>query len=364
MKPKVVLNKLKPLFHDPAGYMVFGAGNALYRRSELGKLELLVALPESRKKKVLAISTWVYRLARMGFGCGAFFQGRYFFTHGANLYSYNPARPELRCEFRFRVGRGPLSFAVVEGVEGFEDGIYFGEYFGNRQRAPVNVYKRDSSGEWTVVYTFASGEINHVHSLVADPLRNCIWILAGDFEHSASIWKVGRSFSVVQPVLRGEQVHRSCVAFPLTQGLLYATDTQITGNSIRLLREHAGVWKSELVLNINGSCIYGCELKDYFVFSTATEPSDDISNKYLSLFDRRPGPGIIKNQSDVLAVRKSDLSCVLLYSKKKDFLPYRLFQFGAIMFPHGKGRDNTLYSYSVGNAGNDLCTEIYHMDSK
>lgn len=362
MKPVSIIHKYKPLFFDGAGKLVLGKANALYRRTAEGDLEFLLALPESRKKRVLAKSRLAFRLARLGFGAGAYFNGLYFFSYGACIYSYCPEHGVLNCEFSFRIGRGPLSFTVVEGINGFEDGIYFGEYFGNRSRQSVHVYKRRSDASWDVLYSFAVGEINHVHSLVPDKVRNCVWLLAGDFEHSASIWMVKSGFTDVQPVLRGEQVYRACTAFPLEQGLLYATDTQITRNSIRLLKYQGGEWISEPLLDINGSCIYGCELRDYFIFSTATEPSDELSSPIISLLDRQPGPGIIENKSDVIAVRKSDLSCNLLYSKSKDFLPYRLFQFGAILFPHGIARDNTLFSYSVANRVNDLSTEVYNLD--
>lgn len=362
MKYDYLLKRLKPLFFDNVGDLVLGGANGLYRLSKDRQLELLAVLPVSVKNKLLACSTWGYRLARLGFGCGAFFKGLYFFTFGAKLYSYDPLSAKLRCEFNFRVGRGPLSLTVIEDMAGFDDGIFFGEYFGNRNRESVNVYKRTNAESWEIVYTFRQGEINHIHGLVADPIRECVWLLAGDFEHSASIWKAERNFSIVEPLLRGEQAYRACVAFPLEQGLLYATDTQLSGNSIRLLKQLEGEWVSEKILDINGSCIYGGELSEYFVFSTTTEPSDDISNKFLSLFDRKPGPGILKNKSDVLLLRKSDLACRVLFSKNKDFLPYRLFQFGAIIFPHGRSTENTLFAYSVGNKGNDLCTEVYRLD--
>lgn len=364
MNPIDVIPKFKPLFRDSMGRLVMGKGNALYRRTDEGVIEFLVTLPESVKNRLFAKSKWVFRLARLGFGTGACFKGLYFFSYGSNLYSYCPEKLELRCELSFRVGRGPLSFTVIEGIQGFEDGIYFGEYFGNRQREPVHVYKRGQNASWCVIYSFAAGEINHIHGLVPDQARNCVWLLAGDFEHSASIWMVKNDFNDVQPILRGEQAYRACVAFPLEQGLLYATDTQITHNSLRLLMNRNGEWVSEHLFDINGSCIYGTELRDYFVFSTATEPSDKVSNPISSLLDCRPGPGIIKNKSDVLLVKKVDLSCQLLFSKQKDFLPYRLFQFGAILFPNGASRDNTLFCYSIGNRVNDLSTEVYCLGSE
>lgn len=362
MKPIDIVPKSKPLFLDEMGRLILGRGSSIYRRGSDGALELLVTLPDSIKNRLLARSTWACRLARLGFGVGAHFKGMYFFSYGSHLYSFCPERRELRREFSFRVGRGPLHITVVEGIQGFQDGIYFGEYFGNRKREPVHVYSRTKDATWRVVFTFIRGEINHIHSIVPDPYRNCLWLLAGDFEHSASIWTIKQDFNEVLPVLRGEQNYRACVAFPMPRGLLYATDTQINKNSIRLLTCFDGEWRSESLFDINGSCIYGCELNSYFVFSTATEPSDEISGRISSLLDRRPGPGIIENRSDVLIVSKVDLSCRILFSKKKDFLPYRLFQFGAILFPQGVAYDNTLFSYSVGNKGNDLATEIYRID--
>lgn len=362
MKPSAVHRKFKPLFFDGLDRLVLGKANKLYRMGDSGNIELLASLPETLLKRILSRSGFAFRLGRMGFGAGAYFQGFYFFSYGAKIYSYCLEQSVLKHEFSFRVGRGPLSFTVIEGVTGFEDGIYFGEYFGNRGREPVYIYKRDAEGGWKPLYAFARGEINHIHSIVPDRTRGCVWVLAGDFGHSASIWMVKNDFTEVLPILRGDQAYRACVAFPLQDGLLYATDTQITHNSIRLLKCHDGVWVSEHIFDLNGSCIYGCELKDYYVFSTATEPADKKTNFIFSLLDRRPGPGIIKNKSDVLVVRKADLSCSFLFSKKKDILPYRLFQFGAILFPHGVSKNNALVSYSVGNKVNDLSTEVYCLD--
>lgn len=362
MKPSTVFRKFKPLFFDDADRLVLGKANKLYRMDESGNFELLASLPETHLKRILAKSGFAFRLGRMGFGVGAYFQGLYFFSYGAKIYSYCLKQSVLRCEFTFRVGRGPLSFTVIEGVAGFEDGIYFGEYFGNRAREPVFIYKRGKEGRWESLYTFARGEINHIHAIVPDRTRGCVWVLAGDFEHSASIWMVKNGFTEVLPILSGDQIYRACVAFPLPDGLLYATDTQIKRNSIRLLRCRDGEWVSESVFDINGSCIYGCELKDYYVFSTATEPSDKKTNFIFSLLDRRPGPGIIENKSDVLVVKKTDLSCSVIFSKNKDLLPYRLFQFGAVLFPYGRAKDNTMFSYSVGNKVNDLSTEVYFLD--
>jgi hypothetical protein len=58
----------------------------------------------------------------------------------------------------------------------------------------------------------------------------------------------------------------------------------------------------------------------------------------------------------ILGSLKDDFQTIEI--KKKDFLPYRLFQFGTIMFPAGVNPTNKLFSYSVANTKNDLHTEI------
>lgn len=360
MRPAALFKKFKPLFFDGTGSLVLGKANKLYRMAAgEQKIEFLTVLPAKQLTRLLFRFAWVFRLKRMGFGAGIYFQDRYFFCYDSKIYSYYPDTSDLKCEFLFLNGRGPLSFTVVEGIHGFEDGLYFGEYFGNPKKKSVRIYKKDESGKWNSVFSFPDGEINHIHSIIPDKFRQCVWILTGDFDNSASIWMAKSSFFEVVPILRGKQTYRACVAFPVPEGLFYATDTQISKNSLRLLGLRGTQWISEKIFELNGSCIYGCELKDYYVFSTTTEPTNKKSNFFGSLLDRRPGPGIIENKSDVVAVRKKDLSCFLLFSKKKDFLPYRLFQFGTIQFPSGVPNRNTLFSYSIGNLGNDLSTEVY-----
>lgn len=364
MNPSEVLFRSKPLFFNNSGDVVLAKNNSLYLRSGNGQLKLLIRIPGSLLKRFLVRFSLIARLARLGFGTGVFYQGVYFFTYDAKIYSFDPKEGRLRLEFTFDSGRGPLNFTVVEGISGFKDGIYFGEYFGNRARRPIKIFKRTKESEWHVTYCFSDGMVNHVHSIVSDPHRDCLWILTGDFDHSACIWMARDGFNDVAQVVAGQQIYRACVAFPTLKGLLYATDTQISRNSLRLLSNDGGDWVSRHLADINGPCIYGCELRDYFIFSTATEPSDKTSSSFHSLLDRNPGPGIIENRSDVIAVKKSNFGIRTLFSRDKDYLPYRLFQFGSILFPQGEAQDNTLFSFSIGNWGNDLSTEVHNLNAE
>lgn len=47
------------------------------------------------------------------------------------------------------------------------------------------------------MFTFAQGQVNHIHDVVPDPYRECFWILTGDFGEAAGIWRVTPDWSSV-----------------------------------------------------------------------------------------------------------------------------------------------------------------------
>jgi hypothetical protein len=362
MIPDEIIFGAKPLFLNESGNLVLGKGSSLFLRTDGGELQFLVKVPESSVKQVLYHFSPFVRLARLGFGVGVSFREIYYFTFNKKIYSFDAKTKNLQHEYTFDLGRGPLSFTPIQKIPGFRDGLYFGEYLDNPSRTSVRIYRRETSGAWNPVFEFLPGQINHIHSLISDSIRNCVWILTGDFNNSAGIWMAKDGFNEVTQIVAGQQIYRACVAFPVMEGLLYATDTQFQENSIRLLKKDNNTWTSKFLSKINGPCIYGCELNDYFIFSTSTEPAAyKYSSKFLSLFDVKPGLGIIENKSHVISMSKKDFAINILFLKKKDLLPYRLFQFGSVQFPTGRPLDNVLYSYSIGNLENDLSTEVYNL---
>lgn len=354
-----ILKRFKPLFIK--GDKVFVSRGADVFAIEGKEKKIIFSFQIGGIKKILNKFKLFYRLKRSGVYSAIEYNGLSFYSYNRQIFSFDFNKNVLTKEVDLKKGNGPLEFSVIQGIDKFDEGVYFGEYFGNADKEEIHIYKRKDIGTWESVYTFSKGEINHIHALVPDRNQNCVWVLVGDFDDSAGIWKATDNFNKVERIVGGSQQFRSCVAFPVNEGLLYATDSQFEENHIRLLKKAAGRWESKAIFPMNGSSIYGAELKDYYVFSTSTEPRDEKSNLLLSLLDNKKGPGIIKNQSDVIICNKETLECKVLYSRKKDIFPYRLFQFGAIMFPKGKKIDNSLYAYNVGSKENDLSTEIWEV---
>lgn len=354
-----LIKRLKPHFIYKNN-LVCSQNNKIYFLNKNFDKKLIICLDASFIDKILFKSKYLSRLLRIGIRASTHHKNIFFFSYKKLLYSYNLDEKKTLVEHIFKKGRGPLNYTTIEGLNNFDDGIIFGEYFSNPMRDEVNIYRREFSGKWEIIYTFKKNIINHIHSIVVDKYRECLWILAGDFDHSSSIWKIENNFKVVKKILHGKQIYRSCFAYPTKEGLIYATDTQLHENSIRFLRIDNKTITSEELHKINGSNIYACELKDYLAFSTSTEPNHS-SNKIFELIDNKPGTGIIENKSDLILLDKKDYSFKIIASFEKDKLPYGLFGLGTIMFPNGLEKENRLFAFLSGSKEHDQDLLFYNL---
>lgn len=266
-----------------------------------------------------------------------------------NKYFYKIDIKNRKYEKTFLVPRGrrPLSITNVQNIKNFMPGLYFGEYFQNFDKCEVNIYRTIDGSNWEIIYTFPRGTIEHIHGIVEDPYFSCIWILTGDFGNSSAIWMAQNDFKLVEPVLSGDQMFRSCVAFPTKSGLLYATDSQFEKNSIRLLKKTGNRWLSTFIHEINGPAIYGCQLGHKYYFSTSVEGNPEKMNKILKYLDKKPGPGILENYSHIIE-GDLDSGFSTIFKAEKDLLPFFLFQFGVFTFPTGENNTSKLVANPIG----------------
>ncbi|NCU31691.1 MAG: SAM-dependent DNA methyltransferase, partial [Candidatus Moranbacteria bacterium] len=162
----------------------------------------------------------------------------------------------------FCVGmNNPIGFAEINNIKGFDDCIAYGEYTGNPSAGTVSIYSRNKSGEWNIAYTFESGTIKHIHAIVPDHFRNNVLILTGDSDKESGFWVAENNFKTVRPLIFGEQRYRSCVAWPLKEGILYATDTPLENNYLFFISE-SNNWQPEIVNEMPGPCIFSAKIGD------------------------------------------------------------------------------------------------------
>lgn len=255
-------------------------------------------------------------------------------------------------------GVRPLSFSNVEQISSINEGIYFGGYLFNMDKCPVSIYKRLGKDQWKEVYTFPQGVVNHVHSIVPDPYRDCLWVFTGDFGAASAIWKVTDNFKKVKCVCCNDQKFRACVMFAIPEGVLYATDAPFAKNYIYLMKSDYQILP---IKDLDGSCIYGCQWKDQYIFSTTVEGDGRNLSNMEFLFGRKRGSGI---KDEFVHLYSGNLKNGFheIYMEKKDFMPFYTFQFGVFKFPVGINTSDNLYFQPIATCKNDLKLMKYSLD--
>lgn len=351
MNIRKIATKTLPLCFMPDGSLLcYKKGQVVLMQD--GKANKTFSFPISAKEKYLGWSRLISRLLRFGIRAAGVLDDKHVvLSLGNMLYEMDVENGEISKGWYCGDGIRPLQLTMLKGLAGFTDGMYFGGYLGNMSKKPVHVYRRVGVDQWEIIYTFPQGAINHVHNIVADPYRKCLWVFTGDFEEAAAIWKVTDDFKNVERVRCNDQKWRSDIVYPLEEGLLYATDAPFADDYIYLLNPET--LEAKEIFPIHGSCIYGCQWKDKFVFSSTVEGDGRNMSRLEWLFTRKRGAGIKDNYVHMYMGNLKE-GFREIYKEKKDCMPFYTFQFGVFKFPAGVNNTVTLYFQPVATKKNDL----------
>ncbi len=231
--------------------------------------------------------------------------------------------------------------------------IYWGNYGNNPLYNSVAIYQLKNIKDINIVYTFPSGSVRHIHNIIYDSSINRFYILTGDNETVSGIYVSDDRWTTVLPYKVGKQRYRSVVGFPYRGGLLYATDSIVETNYVFMIDEFGNECE---VCAINGSCIYGTELKDVYVFATTVEPKE--GRGFFNLFTNKKASGILSDEIQIVVVKKDNLEVKIIASWKKDCLPMKLFQYGTATFPKGQEMSEDLICYPI------ACRKVDGMNMK
>ena len=322
-------------------YYLFSQGPKLFVTSDInGSQSRTVVLPVSSTKRALGSVRLFARALRLEPRCGIFVdESTALVTYHGAIYRVDCSSGEIELEHSFREGmNNPLNLVNISGIRGFEEGIYYGEYFQNQEGAEVKIFRRNPDASWQVVYTFPARSIYHIHGLVPCATKECVYILTGDKDKESGIYEAKNDFKDVKVIVSGKQAYRACVALPVENGLLYTTDTPLEDNFLYHLDFNTKEIKP--VCEIAGPCIYGKVISDSeMIFSTSVEPDSRITGlKYQ--FTYKLGAGVKDRSSHVYYVKwaAGKAEAKEIFSGKKDLLPMGAGQFGTIMFPKGSGK--------------------------
>ena len=245
---------------------------------------------------------------------------------------------------------------VIEDIyssrEGFSDPLnicigsgkwvaLWGDYGSNAEHDTINIYGLTIDNKVENIYTFRSGQIRHIHNIIPK-MSGGYYIFTGDQEKSAGIYKANASLEQVEPVKIGQQQYRAVIGFDTPKGLLYATDAVNEKNYIYLLD---GKDEPQRVCALNGSCIYGTEFQGKYYFSTTVEP-DENNRGGISWISSKRGEGILSDEVYLMEI-DDEMNFKTIEKFKKDSLPMKLMQYGAIQFPKWKMEELWCYPVAV-----------------
>ena len=242
---------------------------------------------------------------------------------------------EFRITHRIQRGTRPLHITTTHSGR-----IYWGEYFDNPERAEVHIFASEDRGEsWHAAYTFKTGEIRHIHNIVNDPWRKCLWIFTGDEGSECKILRASEDLGSVETVLEGKQQFRAVAAIPAEEGVYFSTDTPYEPNHIYRLDSTGSL---ECVGDLNSSSIYGCRVGEALFFSTMAEPNsvNDDTHVYI-------------------AGSNNGRDWNTLVTREKDLWPMRYFQYGNIILPDGHNTTQLLAATAIGVVEDDLTTSVW-----
>ena len=255
------------------------------------------------------------------------------------LYLQNKGNNQFEKCFDIPRGSKPLNICIAPSGN-----LYFGEYFQNMGKEAVNIYGSEDNGQtWNIVYTFAEGNINHIHGLFFDKYTNRIWVATGDRGNECIIGYTEDEFKSFVEVFRGGQEYRTCQLFFYKDFIVFGTDTQYQQNVIKKF-DRKSLEITELQ-QVQGSVIKGGQLGDVAFISTTVEPSDVNTDKWAHLW-----------------VTKDGLHWEEKYKAKKDWLPATLFQFGTFEFPQYYGIEKLERLYFSGRALKGLDGKSTYID--
>lgn len=312
--------------------------------------EMIGELPLSSKERFLMHFTLAARALRLvNFTCCQMDGGKVLVAYRSVVYLVDVTKKEIITLFAIDKGKRPLFFCNVKiATPNTRAGIYYGDYCGNNSKNPINIYHvNPHTFEKDVVYTFEKGMVNHVHNVVYDEERDCIWVFTGDFGDAAAIWRTTDGFKTIECVLKGNQDYRADVVTIRQGNIWYATDAPFAPNHLMRLYEGNDGWTLERVSPLNGPVIYGGRMGNQLVFSTDVESDGVYKSRFETLTSRKLGKGIKDYNAYLYLLDLNTRELKIIYKCKKDILPFVVFQFGAIMFPHGECDGQTIPAFHV-----------------
>jgi len=231
-----------------------------------------------------------------------------------------------------------LHGGFCEDPDGF---VFFGEYFRNRERESVRVWRVRPDGRgMDVAHEFPAGSIRHVHGVFRDSFqKDTYWVATGDYAGECYLFATDASFGRLERVGEGTQRWRAVTLYFTDEYVCWITDSHIEQNYACRWRRRDGAF--ETGAKVDCSAWHGTTTIDgLYVACTAVEK----------------GPGIMSDRASLLVSRDGFVWREATSFKKDRWRPYAAFKAGVISCATGANDSQSLYLSGQALSGFDGIT--------
>lgn len=187
--------------------------------------------------------------------------------------------------------------------------VYYGEYFPNKNRRPVSIYRFKPLDKSVKCYSKISG-IRHIHGMFYDRISGKIFLTTGDNDNESYIGYL--ESGKIKKYFSGSQQTRVVTLLFEESYIYFATDAPAEQNFIyRIQRENGELQKLQ---KIGGTVFYGASSNGNIVFSTVADTNKEQRQDVVELW-------VSKNGTDWKLTKEF----------AKDIWPKNLFQHGQLL---------------------------------
>lgn len=231
--------------------------------------------------------------------------------------------------FRIEEGSTPFPLGSIQGDsilrrgigEDSEGALFFGEYFQNRERGLVRIWRVDPELQsMTVAYEFAAGILRHVHGVHADPFDpTAFWVTVGDRDGECFLYRTRDEFRTLERFGDGTQSWRAVSLLFTADHVCWITDSHTQPNVACRMRRSNGALETGQSIDCSGW------------YATAT-----TDGWYVAFTTVEKGPAIGSDEASILVSRDA-FNWKKVGGFRKDFWrPMRVFKYGVISCPSGE----------------------------
>ena len=254
---------------DKENKLILASGNSLFEvdKDDLAQKTKIGEFALPLWKKLAIKSKLLQRLIR------GFFYNVLPLSNGDILVTFDKSVGIIKKNKKFLLLKGlkrparVLRNSIAQDLDG---SLYFGEYFANKRRDLVRVYRYIPGNDSVdAIFTFKKGSIRHVHGIYYDEFSESLWCVTGDVGGECQIIQTYDGFKTFNVIGAGDETWRASSLQFTKDFIYYGTDAEFQQNKIFQISRDG--YKRQELGSVDGPIYYSIKRHDVCFFQVTAE---------------------------------------------------------------------------------------------